>query len=129
MSRHGDWSAKCRENTTGSAPYYQEAQRLIKKHMEQKTINAHRYEELRPDQRRALRNLYVKHQNGKCFYCLGLLSEVPPKKVTDKKIKWELFPDNFLDYPVHLQHDHNTGLTEGAVHAYCNAVMWQYEHR
>jgi hypothetical protein len=34
-----------------------------------------------------------------------------------------------LKSPIHLQHDHDTGLTEGAVHAYCNAVLWQYEGR
>jgi hypothetical protein len=49
--------------------------------------------------------------------------------VTSKPINWKLFPENFLMYPVHLQHDHNTNLTEGAVHAYCNAVLWQYEGR
>lgn len=36
---------------------------------------------------------------------------------------------NFLQHPIHLQHNHTTGMTEGAVHNYCNAVMWQYEHR
>ena len=34
-----------------------------------------------------------------------------------------------LDHPIHLQHSHNTGVTEGAVHNYCNAVMWQYDGR
>ncbi len=47
--------------------------------------------------------------------------------ITDKKINWKLFPENFLKYPIHLQHNHDTGMTEGAVHNYCNAVMWQYE--
>jgi hypothetical protein len=28
---------------------------------------------------------------------------------------------------IHLQHCHKTNMTEGAVHAYCNAVLWQYE--
>ena len=42
---------------------------------------------------------------------------------------WDLFPPNFLKYKVHLQHNHSTGMTEGAVHALCNAVMWQYEGR
>lgn len=28
-----------------------------------------------------------------------------------------------------LMVDHKTGMTEGAVHNYCNAVMWQYENR
>jgi hypothetical protein len=40
-----------------------------------------------------------------------------------------LFPPNFLKYPVHLQHNHDTDMTEGAVHARCNAVMWQYHGR
>jgi len=47
--------------------------------------------------------------------------------ILNKKIDWSYFPENFLNYPIHLQHNHNSGLTEGAVHNYCNAVMWQYE--
>jgi hypothetical protein len=43
-----------------------------------------------------------------------------------KKINRKLFPDTMFEYPVHLHHDHNTGMTIGAVHAYCNAVLWQY---
>ena len=45
------------------------------------------------------------------------------------KINWKLFPKFFLVHPIHLQHNHETNMTEGAVHAYCNAVMWQYESR
>ena len=77
--------------------------------------------------RRELREQYIKDQNGKCIYCGGELTIQPPNRITDKKINWSLFPENFLRYPVHLQHNHVSGLTEGAVHAYCNAVMWQYE--
>ena len=47
----------------------------------------------------------------------------------EKKINWKLFPPFFLRFPIHLQHNHDTNMTEGAVHAYCNAVMWQYEGR
>lgn len=87
------------------------------------------YSELTWDERRKLREEYVKFQNGKCFYCRESLDDEPPKRITNKKINWDLFPENFLRYPIHLQHDHDTDETEGAVHAYCNAVMWQYEHR
>jgi hypothetical protein len=66
-------------------------------------------------------------QRNKCFYCSGDLSKPAPKLVTDRKVDWSLFPKDFLKYPLHLQHDHETGLTEGVVHNYCNAVMWQYE--
>ena len=37
-----------------------------------------------------------------------------------------LFPPNFFKWPVHLHHSHDTGMTIGAVHARCNAVLWQY---
>ena len=80
-------------------------------------------------ERRAAREEYQRLQSGLCFYCETLLTQEPPKWVTNKPIKWHIFPPQFLTYPVHLQHDHKTDLTEGAVHAYCNAVMWQYEGR
>ena len=80
-------------------------------------------------ERREVREQYIKEQKGKCFYCKCALTDDPPKKLLENKINWRLFPDNFLKYPVHLQHDHHTYMTEGAVHAYCNAYMWQYEGR
>jgi len=42
-------------------------------------------------------------------------------------IKKSLFPRGFFGYPIHLHHSHDTGMTIGAVHAHCNAVLWQYE--
>ena len=79
--------------------------------------------------RRAVRDQYVKEQNNICMHCGCSLSETPPRSITKKTINWKLFPPNFLKHPVHLQHDHASDLTEGAVHAYCNAVMWQYHGR
>ena len=76
-----------------------------------------------------VREQYIKEQNNKCFYCGCNLDESAPKRIKNKKINWELFPENFLKYPIHLQHNHKTGMTEGAVHNYCNAVMRQYENR
>lgn len=77
-------------------------------------------------ERKEVREQYTEEQEGCCYWCKKPLSEKPEMS---KKINWYLFPPNFLKYPVHLQHDHKTGLTEGAVHAYCNAVMWQYHGR
>lgn len=77
-------------------------------------------------ERRDLRSTYSLAQDGKCYYCGGELSEPPPKMITDKPIDWRRFPPHFLRHPHHLHHDHNTGLTIGTVHAYCNAVLWQY---
>lgn len=88
-----------------------------------------KYSETHFTVRKEVREEYIKLQNGLCFYCRHKLSERPPKFITDKPINWKLFPDNFLKFPVHLQHCHKTDYTEGAVHAYCNAVMWYYEGR
>jgi 5-methylcytosine-specific restriction endonuclease McrA len=90
-------------------------------------IKPAKYHELTYQERKQLRDEYVIHQNYKCLYCGEDLRGAPRKEVADKKINWKLFPNGLLSYPVHLQHNHETGLTEGAVHAYCNAVMWQYE--
>ena len=77
-------------------------------------------------ERRDVRNEYVRVQDGKCHHCGSSLDGEPPKHITGKKINWRLFPPNFTKYPVHLHHSHDSGLTIGAVHALCNAVLWQY---
>lgn len=88
-----------------------------------------KYSQIPMGERRWVREAYINKQEGLCYYCRKPLNNGPPKDITDKPIDWSLFPENFLDYPVHLQHNHETDMTEGAVHAYCNAVMWQYEGR
>lgn len=89
------------------------------------------YTKLAGWKRRVVREEYVKRQNGKCMFCHEPLDGQPPKEITDQPIDWTLFKSKafFLRYPVHLQHNHDTGMTEGAVHAHCNAYMWQYEGR
>lgn len=87
------------------------------------------YHALEPRERRAVREQYITEQGGKCMFCGEPLNEQPPSRIKKKRINWRLFPPNFLKHPVHLQHDHVTGMTEGAVHNYCNAVMWQYHGR
>ncbi len=83
----------------------------------------------RKGETRAVREQYIAEQNGQCMWCANPLNGKPPKSTTNKKIDWGLFPPNFQKHPVHLQHDHDTGMTEGAVHMQCNAVMWQYHGR
>lgn len=85
-----------------------------------------KYEGLPAHIRVAVREEYIKRQGGRCWYCHSDLYEEPPQEVLDKPIDWTKFPKFFLKAPIHLQHDHDTGLTEAAVHAYCNAVLWQY---
>ena len=76
--------------------------------------------------RRDVRNEYVRIQGGKCYFCGCDLNGDPTGDILSKSINKKLFPANFFKYPVHLHHDHNTGMTIGAVHSLCNAVLWQY---
>lgn len=79
-----------------------------------------------PHQRKLVREEYIKQQGGVCYYCKSSLMKAPPEGIRNKKIDWKLFPPNFLKHPHHLHHSHDTGMTLGTVHAYCNAVLWQY---
>ena len=76
--------------------------------------------------RKQARLQYIQEQEGMCYHCKCNLQKDPPASVTKYKLNLSLFPDGFLDNPIHLHHDHNTGMTIGAVHAYCNGVLWQY---
>jgi hypothetical protein len=87
------------------------------------------YPELSPNIKRKIREQYMEEQSNNCYWCHFSLNEIPPKHITDKPLNIKLFPPGMLDSPIHLQHSHKTGMTEGTVHAYCNCVMWQYENR
>jgi hypothetical protein len=87
------------------------------------------YTKLNGKQRREVREQYVEEQGGKCFYCNHDLHKAPPLHITNRPINLRLFPPGMLKNPIQLQHCHRTGMTEGAVHGYCNCVMWQYEGR
>lgn len=84
------------------------------------------YNGLGPHEKRPVRERYQDLQNGLCYHCNAPLLGPPTKEVTDRSVDVTLFPARFFDSPVHLHHSHDTGLTLGAVHAYCNAVLWQY---
>jgi hypothetical protein len=84
------------------------------------------YTALSPAERRAVRMEYVKMQGGNCYHCGEALSGHASRNVTAKKVNLSLFPPSFFAWPVHLHHCHKTGMTIGAVHNYCNAVLWQY---
>lgn len=76
--------------------------------------------------RRKARLQYVELQEGKCAHCHESLDGPATKEVEDSYINLKLFPPGMLDNPVHLHHCHVTGMTIGAVHARCNAYLWQY---
>ena len=83
----------------------------------------------RKGEKRLARERYVEIQENKCYWCQHDLDGPPSKEVSNKEINWKLFPEGFQNHPVHLQHNHETGMTEGAVHMKCNAYMWQYHNR
>lgn len=84
------------------------------------------YNRLTPHERRSVREEYICLQKGLCHHCGQLLTGQPSMEILEKWVDEDLFPDSFFQWPVHLHHSHETGLTIGAVHARCNAVLWQY---
>jgi hypothetical protein len=84
------------------------------------------YENLHWTERKKVREEYVRRQGGMCHHCGNPLTGKPTKEILNKKIAKALFPPNFFKHPVHLHHNHNTGMTIGAIHNKCNAVLWQY---
>lgn len=77
-------------------------------------------------ERREARLQYVAEQNNLCYHCKGELDRPPPEFIKNTSIRLVLFPHGFLDSLVHLHHCHRTDKTLGAVHARCNAILWQY---
>lgn len=85
------------------------------------------YNTISVTQRKLVREQYIKIQQNICYYCKKSLDGPPSQQIKKLKIHKYLYPPNFFKYPIHLHHDHNTGMTIGAVHNYCNAVLWEYE--
>jgi len=84
------------------------------------------YDKTHYSKRKLVREEYVRLQAGVCCHCLRPLDGLPANAVTEMKVDKTLFPPNMFKNPVHLHHSHETGLTIGAIHAYCNAVLWQF---
>lgn len=84
------------------------------------------YENTHYTDRRLVREEYAQRQHGKCFHCDAMLVGPPSDEMLDQDVDESLFPKGFFDWPVHLHHSHEDGMTIGAVHAYCNAVLWQH---
>lgn len=84
------------------------------------------YENLNWQERKQCREIYTSKQKYLCWFCGQHLYHDPPDFILRKKINKKAFPPNFFKWPIHLHHSHKTGLTIGAVHNYCNAVLWQY---
>jgi hypothetical protein len=86
-----------------------------------------KYHSLTIPERKLVREEYIKVQKGLCSHCDNPLSGPASDLIELVSIDEDLFPENFFKWPVHLHHNHDTGLTIGAVHARCNAYLWQYK--
>ena len=84
------------------------------------------YELITQVERRLVREEYVKVQDGLCYHCKEPLTGLPSREVSSYKINVYLFPKGFFSWPIHLHHNHDTGMTIGAVHCRCNAVLFQH---
>ncbi|MGB3844275.1 MAG: hypothetical protein WA940_00260 [Sphingopyxis sp.] len=84
-----------------------------------------KYDELEWWERRAVREQYASEQDGKCWHCKGPLDGKPEGADANMRVTRRLFPASFFKHPVHLHHCHRTGMTIGAVHNHCNAVLWE----
>lgn len=77
-------------------------------------------------ERKQAREAYIKQQGGVCYYCKSSLKAEVPEGLRKKYVDRGLFPKGFFDHPIHLHHSHKSHMTIGAVHARCNAILWQY---
>jgi len=84
------------------------------------------YNNINPKDKKLVREEYIKQQDGKCYHCKEPLINKPSEDALSKIIHEELYPPGFFNYPVHLHHSHDTGMTLGAVHNHCNAVLWEH---
>ncbi len=84
------------------------------------------YDELSSQDRALMRDAYTIDQKGLCYHCQQPLNGEPAGFIMRKRINKALFPANFFTFPVHLHHSHETGLTIGAIHARCNATLWEH---
>jgi hypothetical protein len=86
-----------------------------------------KYDDATFKQRRLAREQYTNEQDGLCWACGQPLNKSPTGDITKLPINESLFPIGFFRWSVHLHHDHNTGMTIGAVHSLCNAILYQYK--
>jgi hypothetical protein len=83
------------------------------------------YDKLKRHERKPVREEYIRIQNGLCSHChISLEQESTYERTVI--INKSLFPKGFFNSPIHLHHNHSSGMTIGAVHAYCNAYMWEF---
>jgi len=84
------------------------------------------YDSLNPVNKKIVREEYIRRQGGKCHYCKSPLDGYPSERVLQVELTPSLFPRGFFTHKIHLHHNHETGMTIGAVHNVCNAILFEY---
>jgi hypothetical protein len=103
-----------------------DSQRQMAAQQDRLTIPAY-YDNLTWYERRLVREEYIVLQKGLCWACAQTLLHDVPDEVKERfPLDPRRWGPEFLKHPVHLHHDHRSGLTVGATHAYCNAILAQY---
>lgn len=95
-------------------------------HIGAESVEAILYSLTTPQSRRKKRLEYMRAQGGACLHCGHQLLTEQCGDSLKGAIDTFLFPEGMFDYPVHLHHCHESGWTIGAVHAHCNAILWQF---
>lgn len=86
------------------------------------------YDHVSREVRARVRDEYARRQKGICPFCLQPLLGDPPPVIQRLPLNAMNWPPEFFRWPVHLHHDHRTGLTIGAYHSRCNAILACYLH-
>jgi hypothetical protein len=76
--------------------------------------------------RRIVREEYMRRQKNMCLFCASPLTGPPGYQAMRVSVSVFLFPAGFFNNPIHLHHNHKDGMTLGAVHALCNAILWEH---
>jgi len=87
-----------------------------------------KYTDFHYTKRWKIREAYIEQQKGLCYHCHACLKGSPEESIAKKKVTPKRYPKGFFNHPVHLHHNRVTGMTLGAVHCHCNAVLWEYHN-
>ena len=87
------------------------------------------YDKISFRERRIVREAYTFIQNWHCWFCEEPLDDTAAGWVKEEVLELSMsegitFPPEFFQHPIHLHHCHISGLTQGAVHSFCNAYLW-----
>ena len=82
-----------------------------------------KYSSLSGERLSAVKEAYICLQRERCWLCGNNLYELSKYLVDNPKLMPLCGNELAERYPLHLHHDHDTGLTLGVTHAECNIII------